>query len=121
MSETVQVMGKVSVDHDSANHDLVIGVWNEEGTGRVVEMRVPVQDTSEFLADVARHTAYVIDDAAKMLARGECSTCRNVGLVKTERHGKPWSEHCPDCRSREPRPTIGTEPKIAPSGFRAPR
>lgn len=54
----------------------------------------------------------IINTAVPQFARmlrdantGECATCNNIRMVTTEKHGRPWTEHCPDCGPPAPTPT----------------
>lgn len=37
------------------------------------------------------------DSRMRSVAAGDCATCGNRRMVNVERHGRPWTEHCPDC------------------------
>lgn len=40
------------------------------------------------------------DERMRNAVAGDCETCGNRRMVETEKHGRPWSEYCPDCRDR---------------------
>ena len=113
-----KTVDNVSVDYDHFDWSLVIRVWSKDHDQQSSEVRIAVEDIPSFLREVVGQGTYALSSAALRLEVGHCETCGNTGLVDTDRHGRPWTEDCPDCRPRWPNMPFAGAPTI---GRRAPR
>lgn len=103
---------KVGVEDDGFDCALVIKRYDHDHHEVDETIRIAVEDIPGFLRDVANHAGNALTTAARRLEVGHCETCANTGLIQTERHGRPWSENCPDCRDRWPSKPFANAPHI---------
>lgn len=107
---------KVTVDSSGWDAALELSVWDPDDFGKKKVIRIAVEDIPDFLRDVVAQGTRSMATAARRLEVGHCETCGNTGLVDAEKNGRPWSEHCPDCKSRWPSAAFANAPTIGRRG-----
>ena len=103
---------KVTVDMSGWDAALELSVWDPDDFGKKKVIRIAVEDIPDFLRDVVAHGTRALSTAARRIEVGHCETCGNTGLVDVEKNGRPWSEHCPDCKNRWPSEPFKNAPTI---------
>lgn len=67
---------------------------------------VSYDEAFRFASNLLGMLRGLADERMRNAVAGACETCGNSRMVHVEKHGRPWSEHCPDCHDRY----VGAEP-----------
>ena len=105
-------------ESDSVTNELVLIWYDPTHTtfGRIMEARVqPHEIVDDFLGQVTHHSMTVMQRVGELINRGDCPTCKNLGLVDVSvKSGRPRTErvHCPDCKDRKGKPAFAEFPRL---------
>lgn len=105
-------------ESDSATNELVMIWYDRSGGdfGRVLEARVqPHEIVNDFLGQVTHHAMTVMQGVGERINRGDCPTCKNIGLIDAPaKRGRPRTErvYCPDCKPSRGKPAFAEFPRL---------